>query len=330
MRRHRALVAAAALAVSLVACTSAPEEGDDPQPTASSDPTTSLWCDTTTGPASESISASGEFGSPPALDFETGISAATTERTVLIEGSGDELGLGQTAYLEYALYSGRTGELIEATGQGELERLRLTVTEDLLPGFGKSLLCLNEGTRVVSVVPPADAFGEAGLQQGNFDIAGDESLVFVFDLIDVVPLKAWGQPQPPVDGMPLVTLFDDGAPTVTLTGGTAPGSTQIAVLKKGDGEPVNLAAGVELQYYGMSWETGEVFDQSWGKSPYVAQFAGTFIQGFNQAIDGQPEGSQILVVIPPDQAYGTDPAAHALGGQTLVFVIDILDVFGTE
>ena len=31
----------------------------------------------------------------------------------------------------------------------------------------------------------------------------------------------------------------------------------------------------------------------------------------------------MIVVIPPEYAYGTDPAAHELGGQTLVFLIDI-------
>lgn len=44
---------------------------------------------------------------------------------------------------------------------------------------------------------------------------------------------------------------------------------------------------------------------------------------------GQKVGSTIIVVIPPELAYGTDPQAHQLGGQTLVFLIDILGVNGS-
>jgi len=47
------------------------------------------------------------------------------------------------------------------------------------------------------------------------------------------------------------------------------------------------------------------------------------ITGFAAAIVGQKVGSTVLVSIPPDLAYGTDPAKHELGGQTLVFLIHI-------
>ena len=47
------------------------------------------------------------------------------------------------------------------------------------------------------------------------------------------------------------------------------------------------------------------------------------IQGFGAALVGQKVGTKLIVTIPPEYAYGTDPAAHELGGQTLVFLVEI-------
>jgi peptidylprolyl isomerase len=48
-----------------------------------------------------------------------------------------------------------------------------------------------------------------------------------------------------------------------------------------------------------------------------------YVKGFTEALIGQKVGSTLLVSIPPELAYGTDPNAHQLGGQTLLFVIQI-------
>ena len=54
------------------------------------------------------------------------------------------------------------------------------------------------------------------------------------------------------------------------------------------------------------------------------------IKGFEAALVGQKVGSSVLVVIPPEYAYGTDPNAHELGGQTLVFLLDIEGISSTR
>ena len=48
------------------------------------------------------------------------------------------------------------------------------------------------------------------------------------------------------------------------------------------------------------------------------------VPGFAAALEGQTVGSQILAVIPPDQAYGDAGQGAVPPGATLVFVIDIL------
>ena len=76
---------------------------------------------------------------------------------------------------------------------------------------------------------------------------------------------------------------------------------------------------VTVDYQGTSWETGEVFDQSFGtdaagveKEPLVIA-TNQVVPGFGAALVGQKVGTKLIVVIPPEYAYGTDPAAHDLG-----------------
>ena len=127
--------------------------------------------------------------------------------------------------------------------------------------------------------------------------------------------------------MPTVKLADDGAPTVTIPKADPPAEEQIEVLKKGTGDVVAAGASVVLQYQGVIWGTGAVFDQSWGNGP-VTLATTDVIEGFSDALIGQSVGSQVLVVIPPGKGYGDAGVSSAgiSGTDTLVFVIDILSL----
>ncbi|MBU1704667.1 MAG: FKBP-type peptidyl-prolyl cis-trans isomerase, partial [Nanoarchaeota archaeon] len=54
--------------------------------------------------------------------------------------------------------------------------------------------------------------------------------------------------------------------------------------------------------------------------------AGQVIPGFNDAVIGMKINQTKVVEIPPEYAYGTDPAAHPLGNQTLGFKMILLDI----
>ncbi|BDZ51012.1 peptidyl-prolyl cis-trans isomerase [Frondihabitans sucicola] len=120
-------------------------------------------------------------------------------------------------------------------------------------------------------------------------------------------------------------LAADGQPKVTIPKTAAPKTLQLEVLKKGSGATVPSGGSVTVQYQGTLWRTGEVFDQSWGSGP--ATFStDKVVAGFQKAIVGQTVGSQVLVVVPPVDGYGTagNDTAGIKGTDTLVFVIDIL------
>ncbi len=51
------------------------------------------------------------------------------------------------------------------------------------------------------------------------------------------------------------------------------------------------------------------------------------IAGWDRGLVGQPVGSQVLLIVPPDDGYGAEgkPEIKIKGTDTLVFVVDILD-----
>jgi len=68
-----------------------------------------------------------------------------------------------------------------------------------------------------------------------------------------------------------------------------------------------------------------VFDTTWDAEPKSIDLS-TMLPGFAEAITGQTVGSQVLVVIPPDQAYGDQAQGQIPADSTLVFVVDILGI----
>ena len=319
MPRVVAVVPAVLLLAALAACSG--EASPDPSSSAAAEVDV---CATPEGDVAAAIDVSTDVGTAPTVDFEAGVHADETERRVVVQGDGDDVEAGVTVEVAYAVYNGSTGELLEEYGWNDGEDLTFAAdpSQQLL-GFAKTIGCLPVGTRVVGVVPPDDAFGEEGLE--DLGVGPDDDLVVVFDIEGVPPTRAWGADQPAPEGLPTVTLDDDGAPSVEIPETDAPAEFQLGVLKLGDGQVVPEGATVTLQYHGVSWDTGEVFDESW-PSPTALSLA-QVVPGFAQAIAGQTVGSQVIAVLPPDLAYGQEgESTSALAGQTLVFVIDILGV----
>jgi peptidylprolyl isomerase len=180
------------------------------------------------------------------------------------------------------------------------------------------------GSRIVGVVPASGAFGD----QGNADvgIGPGQPVVFVLDLVAVVPTQAEGESTPLPDGFPEVEWDDDGRPTVTIPDADPPSDLQVATVITGTGAVVGAGDSVTVQYQGVNWTSGEIFDESWGGG--VANFTTDgVITGFGDAMVGQTVGSRVVVIIPPDQGYGPsggNPNAGISDTDTLVFVIDIL------
>ncbi len=324
MRIATTMLVTAGLVVTLAAC-SPTSEGD-----ASADCTP-----TPSGSISDAVEATGDLGTLPIVIFDSPTAAETTERTVAIKGDGDLAVEGDTINVHYSIFNGGTGVNIAGTDYTDATLSAFPLNENLLPGFVKTLACSTVGSRVVGVIPPVDAFGEAG--SPDLGIESDQDVVFVADIVSIsepeetsepaVPAlpKADGVDQPATPGFPTVVLAEDGRPTVTIPDEAPPTELQIAVLKKGDGEVVPEAADVIVHYQGINWNTKEIFDESWARGEPSPFNTAQVIAGFTKAIEGQTVGSQVIVIIPPSEGYGAEGREPSIGGtDTLVFVVDIL------
>nr|WP_301952357.1 FKBP-type peptidyl-prolyl cis-trans isomerase [Rathayibacter sp. VKM Ac-2857] len=247
----------------------------------------------------------------------------------MIEGSGDPLEKGQLVTIDYTLVNGADGSVLEASPYDGASTATFTVGGAGLVGLNQGLLCSQVGSRVAIAIAPEDGFGDSSAQLG---ISPDDTLVLVADIEKASLARANGEAQPVPNGFPAVTLDPDGVPGLAKPSGDAPTKLEIAQLKKGDGAVVEDGDTVVVQYTGWLWADGKIFDSSWQKgapATFVAtEGQGGVIPGFAKALIGQPVGSQVIAIIPPEDGYGDTPPQ---GGQiaadsTLVFVADVLAI----
>ena len=87
---------------------------------------------------------------------------------------------------------------------------------------------------------------------------------------------------------------------------------------------------VSVHYVGVAWSNGQEFDASWNRGD-AFEFrlgAGQVIQGWDDGVAGMKVGGRRQLTIPPDMGYGSRGAGGVIkGGETLVFVVDLLNVF---
>jgi peptidylprolyl isomerase len=296
-------------------------------PSASSSSDAKACAPASGGSTVDKIKVTGAVKTEPTVSFDAPLKASGVQRHVVTEGKGAPTKVGDAVQVDVAIYNGTTGKAATAAGYGGDSPDPLTITIDgtrLNKGILQTLACAPVGSRIVSVMPSSLAFGSTG--NSSIGIGAKDSVVFVFDVVRLQPTKADGKVQPAPAGFPKVTFAKDGTPKVAVTKDiTAPEQTMIGLLKQGDGTVVQSGDTVTLQYQGVNLRTGKVFDQSWGKGPTQLSTTGV-IPGFAKALVGQKVGSQVIVMIPPADGYGSSgqSAAGIEGTDTLIFVIDIL------
>ncbi len=280
------------------------------------------------GDASKAVQTTGAFDTAPTVTFDKGLVAKTTERSVAIQGTGPQVATGDTVKIEYTLYNGTTGEKVEASNYtpGQEMSYPIDTAATQFAGLSKALACSTVGSRVVAVIPNVDGFGDQAVSAG---LGAEDTLVFVLDVVSVAPkplAEATGAPVAPTAGFPEV-VFTDGNPTVTIPAGDVPTDYAIETLIQGEGDVVADGATVTVNYEGVNWNTGEVFDSSFDRGEPATFATSGVIQGFHDALVGQKVGSRVVVIIPSDLGYGDAGSGDKIkGGDTLVFVIDILGV----
>lgn len=312
MRRSLSLLTAALIVTGLAACSSS-----SPAPSAAA-------CSAPkSGATSDSVKVTGAFKQTPTVKFATPLKAKDVERTVVTTGKGKAISSGETVGLALAAYNGATGKEI-APPEGFGTQAAVTAQVDktkFLPGFVSAVECLPLGSRSVVTATAEQAFGTAYSQ---LSLKKDDSVVLLADLVTLPPTKADGAAVAPTAGFPTVKLAKSGEPTITIPKADPPKQTRIAELKKGTGETVLPGDTVTIQYKGVLWRNGTMFDSSWSRGAPASFQTTQVVKGFQKALEGQTVGSQVIVIVPPADGYGAAGQGEIKGTDTMVFVIDIL------
>ncbi|KFJ06509.1 FKBP-type peptidyl-prolyl cis-trans isomerase [Bifidobacterium tsurumiense] len=128
--------------------------------------------------------------------------------------------------------------------------------------------------------------------------------------------------------MPQVNAEFGAAPVIEFAEDQAPAGLKVQELVEGDGPMVRRGDTVTVNYHGVVWGNDKPFDSSFDRHQ-PASFGigvGQVIKGWDQTVPGHNVGSRLVVSIPPEYGYGAQgvPQAGIGGGDTLVFVIDII------
>lgn len=305
MRRATALVVAAGLlAVALTGCSSNPNAS----------------CDGAlpSGKASDLVSATGKIGGTPKIDAPYPIDSTTSQRTILTQGSGEQVQQGQVAEITFSIVDGKSGQVAQnSTGETPLP-LTTSSSNGLVNAITKGLQCTTVGSRVAIVASP-ETLGQA---------AGGSSAVIVVDVLRTSLSAANGAVRPSVSGFPTVVLAPTGQPGITIpSSGGAPSKVRSEVLKAGDGTVVKKEGTIVLQYTAVGWESKQPTTSSWSNGgPDIADMAtgqsqiqsadnSVLPQSMLGELVGQKVGSQLVIETPKD---GSRPAE--------AWVVDILGV----
>lgn len=276
-----------------------------------------------------SVTATGAFGKAPTVTIPAATGIGTLYTKTVIAGTGAPLTTAQSLLGNFVMYdwSGKTHKLIGSTYAGGTPTL---FAGALLPGLSKALIGQKIGSRVLAVLPPADAFGTSG--NAEIGVGATDTVVFVVDMLKAFSNTAGVSGKQTSDGggaLPTVTAGAAGkGPTITIPKTAAPKTLMVKDLITGTGPKVTKGQFLVVQYTGMIWRTGKVFDSSWSRGePFGTPIGeGQVIAGWDKGLVGQRVGSRVLLVIPPADGYGSTGQATAgiKGTDTLVFVIDIV------
>lgn len=320
--KNRTLRGLAALAVGsalvLSGCSSDSDADGDATPTESANTDSAVNANEDDVKTLEAIEVSGDTGAEPEVTFDAPLEVSGPTAVVSVPGDGETLEEGMRVTMDYVLYNGTDGERVQGTWDEGQTAETFTLGDPAYELLNGTFIGATVGSRISFANQSQDA-------DGNNSIA-----LSVIELTSAATPsgleRAEGEAVEPEGGLPVVTLGDDGAPSVEIPDGyEAPDDLVVQTLIKGDGPEVSADQSISANYTGWTLD-GESFDSSWERGE-PADFPLTgVIEGWTEGLSGQTVGSQVLLVIPPEKAYGADEG-NELQKETLVFVVDILDAY---
>jgi peptidylprolyl isomerase len=249
----------------------------------------------------------GHDGAPPTLEYEKPFAVVQPGSRTVWPGTGDVLERDDPVLLNLYAQDGRDGTELQNTFR--TAPAAYTMTEKSL---GSHLFEALEGKRVGA----------------RLTLMEEQDGVPVLLVVDVLPTRASGaEGEAPGSSLPQVRLDDLGAPTVRVPRGVEPPSELVVhPLIRGSGQQVRAGQILTVEFTAVRWSDGGVVDTTWteGTPPQSAEIGiGRLVEGWDQGLLEQTVGSQVMLVVPPQDGHAN--TRSQLAGETVVYVVDILD-----
>ncbi len=156
------------------------------------------------------------------------------------------------------------------------------------------------------------------------DDAGSDGALASPTVSSAPPIQSCEDRTPPAPAK--VETLDQSKPDVEIPDGAPPCKLVIQDIHEGTGAEAAEGATVTVQYVGVSWSTGEQFDASWDRGEPSTFPLSDVIPGWQEGIPGMKVGGRRQLIIPSDLAYGSQGRPGIAPNETLVFIIDLLEV----
>jgi peptidylprolyl isomerase len=280
------------------------------------------------------IKVTGAFNTTPTVTFPPSQPPKQLIEQTLIAGSGTRIASGDTVITNYV------GEIWPTKVDSQPKVFDSSFSRGapagfvigagaVIPGFDKTLVGKQLGTRMLLTIPPADGYGASGNAQAG--ISGTDTLVFVVDLLaDYKPnasAPGVADSQLPATGWPKIINTPGRAPVITSVAGVkAPTSPTSKLLVKGSGAKINPSKTLVLQLVQTDIATGKQTQSSWGKQPQ--QVSAQDVLPVVTALNGQDIGARAVALLPATAAQpATASAAAQPATPAQVLIIDVVGQF---
>ncbi len=272
------------------------------------------------------ITAGEKFGQKPTLAKGEGDPPKELKVNVISEGKGQKIKNGDAIQVNYLGQAWDSDKPFDNSFDRK-QPFDLTLgAGQVIKGWDQGLAGQKVGSRVELGIPPALGYGEKG--QG--DIKPNATLVFVVDILKAtsIPASAKGTEvaQDNIDLPKVGTNTDGKAPTVTFPKDAAPPKKLVSnYILEGSGPALTDKDSVVVRYEAYLWAGGKKFDSTYdaGKTQ-TFPLAQVTLKGLKAGLIGKKVGSRVLLVIPPDQAFGAKEQQGIPKNSTLVFSVDLL------
>jgi peptidylprolyl isomerase len=306
---RRAAVAILALALTTTACGSGEKKGSS-----------SLR---------DRIEVNGDFGKRPTIKLAAPLKFANSASWTGAVGKGDRIGAEATAILQLTLADGRTGKTAISTFDRGQHPLEVKLGDQVFPSLAQALIGKPADSRVVVASTADDAYGDSGAPQ--IGIKSGDPVVMVADILSTDPTSV-------LDGPTGATLAAPAtAPTLTEKDGVPvgfafakahkPKKLTVIPLREGTGPVVEDPDRIAANYLGQVWDAKQPFEDIFSKEPGGFSIGlGSVLKAWDKALAGLKEGARVMIISPPNLAYGSTAQPNVPANSTLVFVVDVLGV----